>query len=323
VLVLAIHSVLQVGPLTTASTPPTPTPTAVPPIYEEIGPELVDQFRIESVWSCGGSMTRCLHAESDPLILTRVAMGEAPHSLSDRVFVMWSIRLRAALGFKEALPGYLAVPDRWGPETSIAVEALCNGGCQYSPVRAAEGIYFPCEELDERHALRSMLCPTDDQLGDFYLTWTFATEIAFANLDQFPTDLRGFESFRSPSVSWISQINRPGGQRSIRFFPNGNIWRDEFPQDNVFWDEVDMLGLQLSLTATAEPSATATPVPTFPPATATWTPLAPRASVVPTQPAPVEAPRPGVSAGTILVLTGFSVLAVMVYTVAHFVRTKN
>ena len=221
---------------------------------------MADQFRIESVWTCGGSINRCMHAESDALILARVAMGEAPHSLSDRVYVMWSIRLRAALGFKEALPGYLAVPNRWGPETSIAVEALCNGGCQYSPVRAADGIYFPCEELDGRHALRSMLCPTDEQLGDFYLTWQFAEDIAFANLDEFPLQLRGFESFRSPTITWINQVNRPGGRRSVLFFPGGNIWRDEYPQDDVFWEEWDTFSAEAVLPATAVP--TSTPVPT-------------------------------------------------------------
>lgn len=242
------------------SLPPTitsiPTPTAQAPIIDEIGAELVDRFRIESVWTCGGSMSRCLHAESDPLILTRVAMGEAPHSLSDRVFIMWSIRLRAALGFKEALPGYLAVPDRWGPETSIAVEALCNGGCQYAPVRTVDGIYFPCEELDEHHALRPMLCPTDEQLEDFYWTWTFAEAIAFANMDHFPVELRGYESFRSPTITGPGQFNRVGGLRSIQFFRGANIWRDEFPQDNAFWDQFPIP------TQTATPFPTATPVPT-------------------------------------------------------------
>ncbi|MGH9158183.1 MAG: hypothetical protein ACRD1K_20635 [Acidimicrobiales bacterium] len=263
---------------TAAQGPPTATPTVVPPIYEQIGPGLVDQFRIESVWTCGGSVNRCMHAESDPLILARVAMGEAPHSLSDRVYIMWSIRLRAALGFKESLPGYRAVPNRWGPETSIAVEALCNGGCQYSPVRAAEGIYFPCQELAETHALRSMLCPTDEQLEDFYLTWTFAEAIAFARFDEFPLELRGYESFRSPDVTWHGQVNRPGGLRSAQFFRRGNIWRDEFPQDNVFWKEFDWKGFWESLSPT--PSATSTP-----PAIATISPPSPTAP-------PTLTPRP-------------------------------
>jgi hypothetical protein len=203
-------------------------------------------------------------------------MGEAPGSLSDRVYVMWSIRLRAALGFKEALPGYLAVADRWGPETSIAVEALCNGGCQYSPVRAADAIYFPCKELNQYHALRSMLCPTDEQLGDFYLTWQFAEEIAFANLEEFPIELRGFESFRSPSVTWINQVSRPSGQRSVRFFPEGNIWRDEYPQDNAFWEEWDLVNAVPIATATAKALSTAT----IAAPTATHTPP-PRPTVLP------------------------------------------
>jgi hypothetical protein len=211
----------------------------VPPIYYEIGPELVDQFRIESVWACGGSMNRCLLGESEAMVLARVAMGEAPHSLSDRVYVMWNIKLRAALGFKEALPGYLANPERWGPETSIYVEALCNGGCQYAPVRAADGIFFPCKELAESHALRPMLCPTDEQLDAFWWTYTIAEGIVVTDLSRYPEWLKGYDSFRSPQVAWYGTINRPGGLRSIQFFGRGNIWRDEYEQDNAFWESFD------------------------------------------------------------------------------------
>ena len=148
---------------------------------------------------------------------------------------MWSIKLKAALGFKEALPGWKAPDDRWGPETSIYVETLCNGGCQYSPIRVADQIYFPCE-LDERHALRSMLCPTDDQLSDFWVTWMFAQDILEADLSLFPEPLKGYENFRSPQIDGEGRFYREGGHRSRQFFPRGNIWRDEYEQDEVFWE---------------------------------------------------------------------------------------
>lgn len=257
-------------PTTASAQPPSPTPspTAETPLIEWLGPERVRAWRIESVWECGGSMSRCLHAEPEALVLARVAMGEAPHSVADRIFVMWSIKLRAALGFKEALPGYLAQPDRWGPETSIYVEALCNGGCQYAPVRAAEAFYFPCAELPQHHALRPMLCPSDEQLMDFNTTVEWAEMILSWSLDQMPERLRGYESFRSPQVTWHGQINREGGLRSQLFFPGGNIWRDEYPQDNEFWQTIPTRTPFPTVRPTVTPrpsatrSATATPSPT-------------------------------------------------------------
>lgn len=216
---------------------------------DEIGAFLVDQWRMETVWDCGGTVNRCMHTEPESLVLTRVAMGEAPNSLSDRVYIMWSIKMKAALGFKEALPGWRLSDDRWGPETNIHVEALCNGGCQYSPVRVAEQIFFPCR-LDERHALRSMLCPTDDQLADFYWTWTFAEAIVLADLSYFPEDLRGYENFRSPQVDGEGRFYRDGGERSRQFFRGGNIWRDEYTQDDVFWERYGMLQPTATLTPT-------------------------------------------------------------------------
>lgn len=221
-------------PTSSALPLPTPSPTAPAPIINEIGVDLVGQWRIESVWDCGGTVNRCMHAESAALVLTRVAMGEAPDSLSDRVYIMWSIKLNGALGYKEALPGWRLPDDRWGPPTGIYVEALCNGGCQYSPVRAAEQIFFPCE-LSKHHALRSMLCPTDDQLGSFWLTFMFANQILQSDWNDFPDTLRGYEHFRSPTIDGEGRFHRDDGVRSRQFFPGGNIWRDEHPQDDEFW----------------------------------------------------------------------------------------
>jgi hypothetical protein len=239
---------------------PEPTATARAPIVAELGADQVDAWRIESAWICGGSMNRCMHRESEALVMARVAMGEAPDSLSDRVYVMWSIKLRAALGFKEALPGWRAPEDRWGPETSIYVEALCNGGCQYTPVRAADGIYFGCA-LSEHHALRAMLCPTDEQLQEFAWTLAFAEAIAEAPLTDMPEELRGYESFRSPQITWYGQRNREGGLLSRQFFPGGNIWRDEYGQDNVWWERATAQAPTPTPSPDLEPTATATATP--------------------------------------------------------------
>ena len=57
---------------------PSPTPTAPAPLVDEIGADLVDQWRMETVWDCGGTVNRCMHTESEAMVLTRVSMGEAP-----------------------------------------------------------------------------------------------------------------------------------------------------------------------------------------------------------------------------------------------------
>jgi hypothetical protein len=223
-----------------------------------------------------------MHRESDAMILARVAIGEAPNSYDDQVLVMWNIKLRAALGFKEALPGSRRPENRWGPETSIAVEALCNGGCQYSPVRVTERIYFPCA-LSSGNPLRKMLCPTDAQLPDFYLTWLAANAVADHHIIDFPEWARGFESFRSPSVTWHGRTHRSGGLPSVQFFNQGNIWQDEYPEDNVFWQEVEA-----GVTPTAIPSATPTRTPTEP--APSLTPTRAYATVVPTEAPSKEEP---------------------------------
>lgn len=227
-----------IAPTSTASQSlnptPTPTPTAPAPIVEELG-ELVDQWRMETVWDCGGTVNRCMHTESEALVLARVALGEAPNSMGDRFYIMWSIKLNAALGFKEALPGWRRPEASWGPPTSIYVEALCNGGCQYSPVRAAEQIFFPCE-LSQYHALRSMLCPTDEQLMEFYWTVFFAEIIVASDLEKFPGPLKGYEHFRSPTIDGEGRFHREGGERSRIFFSGGNVWRDEYSEDDIFWE---------------------------------------------------------------------------------------
>lgn len=256
---LAVAAIFLVIPQQPASgEPPTPTPTSTAASQVDllIDPVLIAQIRIENVWKCGSSANECMQQESDAFILARVAMGEAPHNISDRVFIMWNIKLRAALGFKEAgyYSGSRSIDDRWGPETSIATEALCNGGCQYAPVRSTEGIYFPCQ-LPAGSNIRAMLCPTDEQLIDWYATYNIALYIVKAHIEAMPEALWGYDGFRSPSVTWYGTIDREGGLLSRQFFPSGNIWRDEYEKDNVFWSKV-----AASLpTSTTQPSRTPTP----------------------------------------------------------------
>ena len=255
IVTLAVTILLLLIPQTPASgdkPTPTPTPTASPRIDQVIDPDLISHIRLNNVWKCGSSVNECLYKESDVFVLTRVAMGEAPDSFGDRYFIMWNIKMRAALGFKRAgfYSGYRDIPDRWGPETSIKVEALCIGGCQYAPVRASENIYFPCG-LSTNSPLRAMLCPTDDQILDWYFTYKAATFIVDADISEMPEELKGFDGFRSPSVTWIDTIDRPDGLRSRQFFQGGNIWRDEYEKDNVFWNSGERLP-----TLTPRPSST-------------------------------------------------------------------
>lgn len=220
------------------------TPTVVSPFAEMIGSDLIDLFRISTheIWHVGdGSINGVMFTESDAMVLARVAMGESPGSLDDQMYIMWNIRLRAELGFKGAGAngGWRAQPDRWGPPTSIKEEALCDGGCQYEAVRATNGIYFP--EIVRSH-IRRMISPTDEELGDFYLSYMAALTIVDAPMSDFPEPLRGYDSFRAPSIDWHGRRHRSGGLLSAQFLRGGEIWRDSYPQDNEYWDRMEEEG---------------------------------------------------------------------------------
>lgn len=237
-------------PRPTATTRPTPTPTTWPksPAVYAVGEETVEQYRIWSAFECGadGDAHDCMMRESDAMVLTRIAIGEAPSSVNDQTYVMWLIRLRAELGYKNKRysGGWCGdrkcyVPGRWGDPTSIKTEALCVDGCQFSPAAYTQHVYFPCQ-LDPTNHIRMMLCPTDDQLGAFHVAYMAAQYILTAPLSDFPRNLRGYDGFRSPSITGEGQHNRSGGMDSKRLWAGGNIWRDELLDDNLFWEMIEM-----------------------------------------------------------------------------------
>jgi len=173
-------------------------------------------------------------------VLARVAIGEGFNSHDDRWYVMWNIRLRAELGFKNAVDygGHKAMPDRWGPPTSIKREALCDGGCQYAPVEATHGIYFPW--IVKADNIRNMIWPDDEFLDRFDHTVHDAEAILTLPLEAYPMELRGYDGFRSPSVAWTGTYYRKGGLPSIQLTRGGEIWRDAYPQDNEFWRRLSL-----------------------------------------------------------------------------------
>lgn len=238
---------------------PSPSPTARPPVLDLFGQPMVDSLRIttDEIWHVGdGSVQGVMLTESDPLVIARVAMGESPSSLNDRIYILWLIRLRAELGYKNAgsFGGYRAQPDRWGPPTTLKQEAVCDGGCQFEAVRATYGLYFPLSSKSS--TVRAMISPNDEQIADLWLTYQAAVFVLSSPLSSFPAELRGYDSFRSPSVDWYGPRHRPGGLRSRQFFPQAHIWRDELPQDNAFWSAFQPMPIP-----TIMPYPTSTPVP--------------------------------------------------------------
>jgi hypothetical protein len=202
-----------------------------------IGPELVDLFRIRDVFRCGHNMNECLLAEPEALVLARIALGESPSSPSDQIFIMWNLRLTAYLGYKNAgaYSGWNNDPARWGPSTSIHREALCVGGCQYEVVRVAMGYFYPCE-MPATASLRLMLCPLTEDLPRFEFAYRAAQHILAADLmSDYPKELRGYETFRSAWTEGIGRRQRESGLKNQQFFPRTNVWRDESPDDNIFW----------------------------------------------------------------------------------------
>ncbi len=234
----------------TATPAPTETPHDLSDPYDEfageppspiecfIGLDMVRKIRIttQDIWDAG-SIADVMWGEEDAMVMTRIAMGESPNSFNDRVYIMWNIRLRAELGFKGA--GYYSgsrdLPDRWGLETSIKQEALCYGGCQYSPAKAVANIYFP---MQVNSHLRKMLYPLDEDLIDFLTTYEMALQILDADFDsEFPEELKGYDGFRSPDVSWVGRIDWVGGLPSVQFFARQEVWRDEYDKDNIYWNQ--------------------------------------------------------------------------------------
>lgn len=236
-------------PKPTATTQPTPAPTPttwpMSPAVSVVGIDTADFYRIENAWRCGGSAHTCMEQEPDALVLARMALAEAPSSINDQIAVMWLIRLRAELGYKnyKYSQGWCGdrwcyVPGQWGEPTSIKTEALCVEGCQFSPAAYAEHVYYPCGLAETNH-MRLALCPSDDQLGTFDMAYRAAVDVLAAPLSAFPSEQRGYDSFRSPSVAGEGQRNRVDGLRSVKLWPNGNIWRDELLDDNILWGMVE------------------------------------------------------------------------------------
>jgi hypothetical protein len=246
----------------------------------ELTPELIERFRITTFeigtlgnWRINNYM---IH-ESDALVLTRTALGEAPDSLPDREYVMWLIRIRAALGYKNGRWNFSGTVDRWGMPSTIKMEALCVGGCQFEPWKAATYVLHP-SKLSPTSNLRLMLHPTDEQLPLFFETYLRALDILEQPITDAPEPMRGYDGFRSPTVSDTHYRDwKPNGLLRTQFFEGGNVWVDHAKEDNRFWD---LLPGRLALTASATPSPT--DIPTSTPTNAPSPTSTPRPSATPT-----------------------------------------
>jgi hypothetical protein len=196
-----------------------------------------------------GGILNFLHGESDALTLARVAMGESHENGTDRHYIMWQIRLRAELGFKNGVNrGWSPPLDRWGPATSIKTEALQGASFQYDVVRSIKDTTDPLA-WPETSQQRAMLYPSDAQISAFERTHADAQLIVGMGIQEMPGLLRGYESHRSPSITGEGTINRIGGLPSRQFakrvagspfdIADGNVWRDVYFQDNIYWGLVD------------------------------------------------------------------------------------
>ena len=244
-LVGGLGAMIDVPSVGTADSEPWP----MPPVYQLLGEARVNTWRItaEEVERLGrGSVQTVLLGEPEALVLTRVAMGENSESLNDRILVMWNIRIRADLGYKNggSYGGYRAEPDRWGPPTNIYREALCIEGCQYEPVELLFAVTDPAR--CGLAGVRAMIYPGDSLLGDFYLTWLMAGEIMEAPLEAVPIEFRGYDGLLSPEIAAVGRYYREGGLPSRQFFPGGNVWADREPEDNLFWEELAIVGQESS-----------------------------------------------------------------------------
>jgi hypothetical protein len=258
---LAIAVVLSLLALPAFAQEPTPTPDP----YQLIEPELIEKFRITTPeiaelgnWYVNAYM---LH-EEDALVLTRTALPESPESLDDRILVMWLIRIRADLGYKNAKWAFSGTVDRFGPPSTIKMEALCIGGCQFEVWRAAQYVTNPAK-LASTGILRLMLHPRDEDLMKFYETYQAALEIVNAPLSEAPELVRGYDGFLSPGASDTHFRDwKPNGLLRLQHYEGGNVWIDYDKRDNFFFEM-----LPFRTTPSITPSAVPTEVPTMTPTT--------------------------------------------------------
>jgi hypothetical protein len=324
VLVLAIHSVLQVSPSTTASTPaPTPTSTLTTEEYYRLRnwawptPTRTPWPRILPCETGGSDVLRDWVQHWHTWIELYRERGY--HDLPAEVIL--SVIMQESRGDPDARGGdgeigIMQVLPSSVPATAGQLEQSSKN--LYHGIGLLESYTWEAQAVvdgttaEYRKVLYSAV-PAASELG-----WWYGPDgqTALAMYQCGPGNIReGGSCGRFGGYVYASTVMgcwAPWVQEVLYGEPTPTPWPTLRPgcESHCIDGDCDVVCL-------------ATPAPTFLPATATWTPSAPRASVVPTQPAPVEAPSSGVSAGTILVLTGFSVLAVMVYTVAYFVRTKN
>jgi len=215
------------------------------PIYITVGIENVDLFRITTceIWEVGGgSLPAVIAQESDALAMTRVVMGENPHSLNERVYIMWLIRIRAELGYKNAVRrGWNPPADRWWDiPTSIKKEALCMPACQFASASMWFNIYFTASTNNQQ--LTAMVYPRGQQLIDFLHTYEMAQWILDQPMSNYPDELRGYDEFRASSIAGEGAYYREGGLPSRIMFREGSSWnvfRDVSPWDNVFFQNLE------------------------------------------------------------------------------------
>jgi hypothetical protein len=170
--------------------------------------------------------------EPDSLVLTRIALGEAPGCPQDQEYVMWNIRMRAELGYKNYGAGSGAHKiDRWGAPTSIQMEGLCVRSCQYEIMEVAEQVFDPRNA--NLRVLRLMLYPGPDQLQEFYEAYLMAQRIMSKDLVDMPEELQGYDgfvAFAPGGTGWSDWIG--GGLKRVQFFKCGNVWADRHKEDN-------------------------------------------------------------------------------------------
>ena len=225
------------------------------PITNIPGMDLKDKFRItrEEVMAAGG-MLNYLNSESEAMVLTRIAVGESPSNGTDRFLIMWQIKIRAELGYKNGISrGYSPPLDRWGPKTSIKIEGLAPATFQYDVVRSVKDTIDPELTWHETRHQRLMLSPTDDYLPAFEYTYNQALQIVNLPVDRYtvPSLIRGYDGHQGPQVAsegWTYAdggglpsviFGRKGTSKSGYDNMDGNIWQDRQFQDNIFFGLVD------------------------------------------------------------------------------------
>ena len=228
--------------------------------------QMFDMFRVtKEEISQFGSMENYLRQEineNPALTLVRVSVGESSNK-DERIRIMWLIMIKKILGFnntdtRSQLGSHIW--DNFGVETTFEKELLepnSDGAYQFEDLHVAFKIKNP-ELLDDGN-LKYMFYPNESEICDYLDLYAYAKQITQVtkesiktNPDPYLQQVKGYDSYlayfyevqnnnfdpTNPKAIWGldgKKTNFAADNPDPTIYEQLNVWRDNYPIDNVFF----------------------------------------------------------------------------------------